>query len=1024
MTSVADAPSFSLADAALLGAELFGISGVAAPLPSERDQNFRLVADDGHRYVLKIANRAESAEVIDAENSVMRHLAQTGLTPTLLPVAADLTAGPLGQWSVGVVDDWTLQVDGHLVRVISHLRGAPYGRSRYQGSELRRSLGHAVGTLSQALADFDHPAMHRPFAWDLHGARDRVANDVALVTSPEVAAAIATLLAGYDIAVTPRLAALRQGVIHNDANDYNVLVDPRGQLVTGIIDFGDMVHSHIVNDVAVAMAYACLETADPLAAAYEVLRGYHSVQPLNEDEIASVFHLMCLRLSLSACMAARQQTENPDNDYLGISQGPIAATLPRLAAIHPRWAHYKLRAACGLPAVPDSARVVTWIEHHGAEIAHLTEFDLGSSDATHLDMSVGSPLVSGDARENLAPPFSLRVNAVLADAGAKIGYGGYGEPRLIYSFEGFAGDDPLIERRTVHSGIDVSGPGDTPLFAPLDGVVCGYENATAQGDYGPVVILRHDVVDDDGPLTFFTLYGHLSMSSLDLWELGKSVKAGDLLAGIGIPPTNGDWWPHAHVQLMVDLLDVPSNADGACRPSDRDAWLSNCPDPSTLLGITEQPKRASSTRRLLERRAERTGANLSVSYGDQPLHIRRGWKQYLFDANGRRYVDGYNNVAHVGHSHPRVVARVAEQLAVLNTNTRYLQDQLLDYADDLTALLPDELSVCFFTASGSEANELALRLARAHTGGRELLVMDSAYHGHTTTLINISPYKHDGPGGNGAPKWVHTTPTPDVFRGAYRNTHPDPGAAYAAEVQTVIDGLLNSGRTITGYIAETCPSVAGQIMLPKGFLAATYAAVRQAGGVCIADEVQTGFGRLGTHFWAFEAHDVTPDIVVLGKPIANGYPIGAVITTPEIAASFANGMEYFSTFGGSTAACVAAHETLRVVHDEGLQDHALTVGNHLLAGLNAMKLSHELIGDVRGSGLFLGVELVLSRDTLEPAAKQADWIVRRMRELGVLVGTDGPHHNVIKLRGPMPLQLSDADRILATLNQSLTECWR
>jgi 4-aminobutyrate aminotransferase-like enzyme len=474
------------------------------------------------------------------------------------------------------------------------------------------------------------------------------------------------------------------------------------------------------------------------------------------------------------------------------------------------------------------------------------------------------------------------------------------------------------------------------------------------------------------------------------------------------------------VQLVTDMLDVPCNVDGAVRASQRHTWHSIFPDPNLLLGIPAErlPQHVAKPEIAASRRAH-IGGNLSISYGRDPLNIVRGAGQYLYDENAHRYIDGYNNVAHVGHAHPRVVRAVSQQMSLLNTNTRYLQAQLTTYAASLTALLPESLNVCYFMASGSEANELALRLARAHTGARDLIVMDSAYHGHTTTLIDISPYKHAGPGGHGAPDWVHASPIPDVYRTP--GISGAPGPWFAARVGEVIDRVGDMGRRLSGYIAETCPSVAGQIMLPDGFLSDVFARVRAAGGVCIADEVQTGFGRIGTHFWAFEAHDVTPDIVVLGKPIANGYPMGAVITTRAIADSFDNGMEYFSTFGGSTAACVAGLTTLQVTLDERLQQHALNVGTHLLSGLRALMPAHELIGDVRGSGLFLGVELVRDRTTLEPADTEASFVVNRMRARGVLVGTDGPYHNVIKIRGPMPLTRADGDRIIETFAQGLRE---
>jgi 4-aminobutyrate aminotransferase-like enzyme len=291
-------------------------------------------------------------------------------------------------------------------------------------------------------------------------------------------------------------------------------------------------------------------------------------------------------------------------------------------------------------------------------------------------------------------------------------------------------------------------------------------------------------------------------------------------------------------------------------------------------------------------------------------------------------------------------------------------------------------------------------------------------------MVDISPYKHSGPGGAGAPDWVHVSVVPDTYRGKYRFGDPDAGAKYARDVEDIVARVSERDRRLCGYIAETCPSVAGQILLPPGFLPHVYRTVRAAGGVCIADEIQTGFGRMGTHFWAFEAHGVVPDILVLGKPIANGYPMGAVITTPEIAASFDNGMEFFSTFGGSSVACAAALATLRVTLERNLQAHALAVGERLLAGLRQLQSRHELIGDVRGSGLFLGVELVRDRSTLEPAAAEAAEAVGHMRRLGVLAGTDGTHHNVIKLRGPMPLTAADAHGIVDALDTALTRIVR
>ena len=387
---------------------------------------------------------------------------------------------------------------------------------------------------------------------------------------------------------------------------------------------------------------------------------------------------------------------------------------------------------------------------------------------------------------------------------------------------------------------------------------------------------------------------------------------------------------------------------------------------------------------LLERRRRILGRNLSVAY-ETPLHIVRGAMQYLYDDAGRQYLDAYNNVAHVGHCHPKVVAAGQRQMEVLNTNTRYLSELILEYAEKLTATLPESLSVCFFVNSGSEANELAIRLARAHTKARDMIVLEHAYHGNTTTLIDISPYKHAT-----APSWVHT--------------------ARLADAEHVTEIIQNLPAPLCGFIAESMPSVAGQIVLPDGYLNKVYDAVRGAGGFCIADEVQTGFGRTGTHFYAFERYGVVPDIVVLGKPIGNGHPIGAVITTRAIADSFDNGMEFFSTFGGNNVSCAIGLKVLEVVQEENLQAHALRVGNNLLAGLHELNPRHEVIREIRGSGFFLGVELV----------EDAHRVVNQMRERGILMGTEGPLHNVIKIRPSMPFSEADADRLVSTLDEVLT----
>jgi len=404
-------------------------------------------------------------------------------------------------------------------------------------------------------------------------------------------------------------------------------------------------------------------------------------------------------------------------------------------------------------------------------------------------------------------------------------------------------------------------------------------------------------------------------------------------------------------------------------------------------------------------RRDHLGASLSLSYR-QPLHITHGWRQRLFSTAGRGYLDCVNNVAHVGHSHPRVAEAAATQMRALNTNTRYLHEHLAEYIERLTATLPAPLSVAYLVCSGSEANELALRLARAHTGRDQVIVVDTAYHGNTNALVDLSPYKFNGPGGRGKPAHVHVVPTPDPYRGGFRGP------------QDVREAAQRAGA-VAAFFCESALSCAGQVILPPGYLRDAFDAVREAGGVCVADEVQTGFGRAGSHFWMFETQDAVPDIVTMGKPIGNGHPLGAVVTTREIAQSFANGMEYFNTFGGNPVSCAAGLAVLDVIRDEGLQENARDTGAYLLGRLQELTGRHAILGDVRGRGLFLGIEFVRDRGTREPAAAEASAAVEAMKERGVLLSTDGPLHNVIKIKPPLVFSRSDADLLVRELEEVL-----
>nr|CAD7423381.1 unnamed protein product [Timema monikensis] len=461
----------------------------------------------------------------------------------------------------------------------------------------------------------------------------------------------------------------------------------------------------------------------------------------------------------------------------------------------------------------------------------------------------------------------------------------------------------------------------------------------------------------------------------------------------------------------------------------------------------------------------------------EPLKIVRAEGQYMYDEKGGQYLDCINNVAHalccfaaitlchsrltarilfetleykrisvlsmltnmlelgelvlsvpVGHCHPDVVKAASDQLAVLNTNNRFLHDNLVLCAKKLTGLLPESLSVCFLVNSGSEANDLALRLARTHTKHNDVITLDHAYHGHLTSMIDISPYKFNhATGGQGKPDWVHVAPCPDVYRGKYRDVdypNEDMGKKYAEDVRAICNRARANDRNIAAFFVESLQSCGGQIVPPDNYLRQAFKHVREAGGVCIADEVQVGFGRVGKHWWAFQLQgdDVLPDIVTLGKPMGNGHPVAAVVTTKEIAKSFKEtGIEYFNTYGGNAVSCAVASAVMDVIEHEKLRENAVRVGNHLLNSARQLAAKHPLIGDVRGVGLFVGIELVKCRETRTPATAHAQHVITRMKEENILLSADGPDRNVLKLKPPMVFSHENADHFVRVLDEILTE---
>lgn len=921
--------------AAEIARRLYGLTGRLRSLPGESDRNFRLDADGGGRYVVKLHAPGTDPAELDLQDAALLHLASHAGAPPA-PRMIPILDGPRSttvSWHDGP----------RTVRVLTWMDGRPWAEVEPTLARLR-DLGRHVAGIDRALRDFTHPAMRRDLWWNLTSA-PRVA-ELAPLVAADLRPLVTEVFDRYREHVAPRLDALPHQVIHNDANELNILVDDGGA-VAGLIDYGDVVWSARVCGLAVAGAYAMQGHADPLRAVLPLVSGYDEVTPLRPDELEVLFDLMRTRLAMSICLSAHQRAHDPGNDYLLVSQSGVSQALRRLAGMSPDLAHFLLRDAVGFEANPLARAVRQHLESGGAHPVSVLEEDVATCAAVVVDRVGTSSRVRG---------------------------------RLALTRHGEQSDEG------VHLGCDLLLDEPATVRCPLPAVVRLAD---------PFVLLEHRT--DDG-VPFWTLYQHLE---------GVTPGPGDDLA----PGDRLGTSSHLGLRLLTHLL----GADTGIAPAEEaDLWMSVSIDPNLLLGRPDagaaRPRKDAAV--LAARRRTTFSRALSLAYRE-PLHIVRGEGAYLYDASGRRWLDLVNNVCHVGHCHPRVVEAAHRQTARLNTNTRYLHESVVEYARRLVELLPDPLRVCFFVNSGSEANDLALRLAMAHTGAQDVLVLDHAYHGHLTSQIALSPYKFNRRGGRGRPGTTHVCELPDPYRGRL------PAEQYAASVAERISALAAQGRRPAAYFAESLQSCGGQIVYPDGYLRDAFAHVRRAGGVCVADEVQVGLGRVGRRFWGFELQDVVPDIVTLGKPLGNGHPLAAVVTTPEVARSFETGMEYFNTFGGNPVSAEVGLAVLDVIRDERLQARARHRGDRLLDGLRRLQDRHPLIGDVRGEGLFIGVELSL--DDREPATAQAAAVKEAVKARGVLISTDGPDDNVLKIKPPLVLTEADCDLFLDVLGDALIE---
>ena len=969
-----ESPPFGPEDGRRLAAELFGLDGESVELGSHQDRNFLITADDGRRGVLKVANPHFGRDSLEMQNAAMRHLAAADLS-FATPVPIEAAAG-------GDIVEVEHAGGRYDVRMTSWLEGSPLTDARHVGSAAREAVGAMTAETALALQDFDHPAADRVLQWDLKHARAVVDGLIGYVDDASQRALVEQAMAVHDAVLDGLAGELRVQVIHGDATDYNVVGrrDAAGRLVPcGLIDFGDMTRTYLAADPAVAAAgFLWHDPDDALSVLVDVVRGFHSRLPLSEGELAALFPLVLARCASSAVSTHQQALLEPDNAYAGALVDGEWATLRAALSVPPALAEAACRAACGLPAHPRSGALAKVLAAHAATPV----VDPAGRRLEVVDLSAGAAAYAfGEWRtaEGIAA-----AAATVADGSLAVGR--YAEARLHR-----AGMPSSQEPATVHLGADVFAPAGEPVRCPVDARL-------AEGRESRVVLDA-----DLGGLPCRILLDGLEPAA----GLAGYVASGTVVGHIAEVP--GRPLPHVHVQLCVEPLDeLPEWSP----PSERDAWLGLCPDPSRLVGIEAAAPEPERERLLASRR--RAVAEAQELYYRDPPRIVRGWRNHLYDEDARPYLDMVNNVAVLGHSHPAVAAAAQRALRTINTNSRFNYDAIARFAQRLVELTPDPLDTVFFVSTGSEANDLALRLARTYTGRDEVIAVAGAYHGWTTATYAVSTAPYDNPSAaENPPPGLRLVPAADTYRGT---GGADAGRRYAEHVRAAAPGAA-------AFICEPVLGNWGGILAPEGYLQHAFRHVREAGGVCIADEVQVGYGRLGEWFWGFEQQGAVPDIVTIAKSTGNGHPVGAVITTAPIAEAFARNAGFFSSVGGSPLSCEIGIAVLDAMRDERLQENALHVGTRLRDRLAELGERHSLIGAVHGHGLYLGVELVRDRPGTTPATDEAYAISERMRELGVIVQPTGERMNVLKIKPPLCIPAEDADRFVETLDRVLTDGW-
>ena len=971
-------PAVTEADAVRIARECYGVTAVATELGSNQDRNFVLTEPDGSRTVLRVDNPVFSDEARDAQHAALEAYRRTGVAvPSALP---------------GLDGALTQRWRGFAVRRSAFAEGEAMVDAGYFAPVVLAEFGALAAASVTALSELTHPGLDREHMWDMRVAHEQTLLCEPSITDEELRLRVRAAADAADEVLREVAHRLPVQPIHGDLTDDNV---------TGVRGADSRLHPHVVLDLGdlsvgwrVAELAVCASSMlhhDPERPlrVLDTIAAFDERAPLSRDEARAVWPLIVLRSALLVASGWRQLEIDGDNDY---ARERIAAeraifdaatAVPLVEAVE--LVLDRLGADAGEPGIdvadPDAGPLLTLLPELSGRVALV---DPGVESA---DLAEGRWL-SDDAEGRLVAD-ALGEGA----AAAVVPYGVFRLTRTTIDTAEPAATWPVATE--VHLGAGEALAASAPCAGRLRAIDGGVEIAR---DDGWAVRLVGVVVDDDG----------------------RSVGAGER---IGAVPASND-----RRMLVVTVIRgdaaVADQAGGAMlvEPDRVGAWRRLTADPAPMLGV---PSLAQHDEAEAERaRRERLFAGAQERYYEHPPQIERGWRHHLVDTTGRAYIDMVNNVAGLGHSHPRVAEAAARQLHTLGTNSRFLFRELADYSERLLALMPEGsgLDTVLLVNSGSEAVDLAIRLAQAATGRRTVVALREAYHGWTMASDAVTTSAYDNPDALGTrPDWVHVADVPNPHRGTYRGV--DTAPRYLADLDADLARLADEGRPPAAFLCESILGNAGGVLLPDGYLAGAYERVRAAGGVCIADEVQVGFGRTGASFWGFERSGVVPDIVTIAKPMGNGFPIGGVITTAAIADALATQGQFFSSAGGSTLSCRIGIAVLDAMVEDDLQRNARDIGARLGAGLRGLADRHPLVGPLHGEGLYLGLELVRDRSTMEPAAAEAAAICERLRELGVIVLTTSERSNVLKIKPPLCLTATSADHVVAMIDRVLTEGW-